>query len=97
MKVKVTKFSPYGGTIAVAVVDSEFTATRAAGEAMMARIQPYFRTIGVMLVSIEENGYRAFAPFQSAKVLALLQLEMLKFEEIDLDVPPSVEEPPPPF
>jgi hypothetical protein len=50
-----------------------------------------------MLVSIERNGFRAWAPFQTGKLLALLQLETLALREIDLSLPPPDKDEPLPF
>ena len=46
-----------------------------------------------MLVSIEENGYRAWADFQTHKLLVLVQNKKLNFEEVDTDFPPEEELP----
>ena len=47
-----------------------------------------------MLVSIEDNGMRAYAPFETHVLLALIQLENLRLESMDLGQPiPEVELP----
>jgi hypothetical protein len=50
-----------------------------------------------MLVSIEPNGFRAYAPFQTGELLALLQLETLAFQEIDISLPAPERDAPLPF
>lgn len=87
MRVQVAQWSPYGAAIAVAIVDSEHT-LEIAGKAMINRIGKYFPAQAVMLVSVEANGFRAFAYFQTHQYLALMQLEILTFDEVDLSVPP---------
>jgi hypothetical protein len=42
----------------------------------------------MMLVSIEPNGYRAYAPFETHRLLALMQLEQLTLQPVDLSLPP---------
>lgn len=73
--------------MAVALVPSEFT-VQAAGELLIQRIQKYYPCQAVMLVSVEKNGFRSFAYFQTHEFLALLQLDILVFNHIDLAVPP---------
>jgi hypothetical protein len=46
-----------------------------------------------MLVSVEENGFRAWAPFQTHEILALVQTKKLNFQEVDTDFPPEKELP----
>lgn len=41
-----------------------------------------------MLVSVEDNGFKAYATFQTAALLALLQLNQLALVDLDLDTPP---------
>lgn len=77
-----------GSPLLVALVDSDFTRP-AAGDALMARIQPHFPTMPIMLVSIEASGFRAHAAFQTGALLALLQLEQLTFSSLDIDKPPE--------
>jgi hypothetical protein len=77
-------FTPYGPDIVVVLAPSSSTGL-ASGNALIARVQPHFPTSPIMLVSIEENGFRAHATFQTARLLALLQLELLSFAPVDLD------------
>lgn len=76
-----------GTRIAVVLVDST-NMVPAAGDSIIARLQHHFPTLPIMLVSIENNGFRAHAAFQTGELLALLQLKQIPFEDIDLDVPP---------
>lgn len=71
----------------MALVASEFTEEQA-GRALILRIEKYFPTQGVMLISVEKNGFAACAYFQTHEYLALIQLDILTFEEIDLSIPP---------
>lgn len=87
MRVKVAQWAPYSTSMAVAHVASEFT-MEAAGQLLIQRIEKYFPGQAVMLVSIEANGFRAFAYFQTHELLALMQLDTLSFTEVDLSVPP---------
>ena len=75
-----------GSPVLVALVDSAFTLP-AACDALMARIQPHHPTMPILLVSIEDNGFRAHAAFRTGEILALLQLEQLAFTDLDLDKP----------
>lgn len=92
--VPVAEFDPYGSPIALAVVPSEYTLP-SEGPSLIRKIQPYLPTRPIMLVSVEQNGFRAYASFQTHVLLMHAQLQYLEFSEIDLTVePPS---PPPPF
>lgn len=91
MKVHVTEIEPYGSPLLVALVPSDFT-NSTAGPGFVKRLQPYYKFLPIMLVSVETNGFRAYAAFQTHVLLALIQLEYLNFEELDLSTPPPDEE-----
>lgn len=86
MKIQVTEVSPYGSPVLVAVVDSRFT-TATEGRRLIERIEHHFPTHPIMLVSIEASGFRAYAPFQTHVLLALLQLEYLDLRCFELPEP----------
>jgi hypothetical protein len=96
MRIPVTQFAPHGSPIVVAIVDSSFT-VRGAAEAVLKKVAEHFPAQPVMLVSIEPNGFRAYAPFQTGELLALLQLEKLAFQEIDISLPAPERDAPLPF
>lgn len=93
-KIPVAEFDPYGAPVALALVPSNFTRPEQ-GARLIKRIQPYLPTRPIMLVSLEDNGYRAYASFQTHVLLMHAQLQYLDFFEVDLSAePPS---PLPPF
>lgn len=96
MKIPVAQFSPYGPSIAIALVASQYTNAEH-GPAVLKRLSPHFPTQGIMLVSVEDNGFKAFATFQTGVLLALIQLEYLQFSEVDLHKPPALPEQDLPF
>lgn len=96
MRIHVTQFAPHGSPIVVALVDSRFI-VKGAAEPVLKKVAEYFPAQPVMLVSIEPNGFRAYAPFQTAELLALLQLERLAFQEIDISLPAPERDVPLPF
>ncbi|MFB9242592.1 hypothetical protein IV454_05105 [Massilia antarctica] len=77
-----------GCVLAIVLVDSADTLPER-GPALLARLQPYFPALPIMLVSIEDNGFRAFATFQTSELLALVQLENVNFVEVDVDAGPA--------
>lgn len=96
MRIQVTQFAPHGSPIVVALVDSGLT-VKGAAEPVLKKVAEHFPYLPIMLVSIERNGFRAYAPFQTAQLLALLQLETLEFEEIDISLPAPESDAPLPF
>lgn len=86
MKVQVAEITPYGAPILVALVPSQYT-TPAAGDELLGKIQQHYRAHPIMLVSVEPNGFRAYAKFQTHLLLALIQLEILDLHELDLSQP----------
>ena len=96
MRIHVTQFAPHGSPIVVAVVESAFTLPGAA-QPVLKKVAEHFPAQPVMLVSIEPNGFRAHAPFQTGELLALLQLETLEFQEIDISLPAPERDAPLPF
>lgn len=92
MQISVAEYTSHGSPMIIAIVPSEFTACRVAGNSIAKRIHPYFRTMAVMLVSIEDNGPRAYAAFQTHMLLALIQLDLLELRVLDLSLPPPEDE-----
>jgi hypothetical protein len=64
-----------------------------AGRPLLRLLLPFYPALAVMLVSIEENGFRAWADFQTHEILALVQTKKLVFTEVDTDCPPEKELP----
>lgn len=91
MKIHVAEVTPYGSPILIAVVPSSCTEP-SNGPDMLRRVQPYYRHHPIMLVSVEQNGFRAYATFETHMLLALIQLEFLDLLELDLDAPPPDDE-----
>ncbi len=75
-----------GAELLVALVDSS-SICPSVGDSLLKRIQPHYPTLPIMLVSIEDNGFKAYAAFQTGEILALLQLEELAFRDLDVDQP----------
>jgi len=96
MRIHVTQFAPHGSPIVVALVESRFT-VKGAAEPVLKKVAEHFPAQPIMLVSLETNGFRAYAPFQTGELLALLQLETLGFQEIDISLPAPERDAPLPF
>lgn len=96
MKIQVAEIDPYGSVVIVAIVESKYTVA-GAGDELLTRLLPYFKTHPIMLVSVETNGFRAYARFQTHLLLALIQLENLDLRTVDLDGPPTAPEEELPF
>jgi hypothetical protein len=75
----------------IAIVPSEFTEP-GSDHLLAKRIGKYFLPLPVVLISVEKNGPRAHAPWQTHVFLALLQLEKLELSTLDLNVPPPEDE-----
>ena len=88
MRIQVAEVTPYGAPTLVALVPSEFTVT-VAGDDLLVKIQRHYPTHPIMLVSVEANGFRAYAKFQTHMLLALIQLEYLDLVELDLATAPA--------
>ncbi len=87
MLIRTAIFTPYGPDIIIALVPPPFTEPEAGG-LMLKRLHPFFPVSPIMLVSIQPNGFRAYATFQTSTLLALLQLENLTFTALDIFSPP---------
>lgn len=86
MLVQVAEVTPFGAPVLIAVVPSGYTEP-SNGPNMLRRLQPYYRHHPIMLVSVEQNGFRAYATFETHMLLALIQLEFLDLTDLDLSVP----------
>lgn len=80
-------FAPYGADIIVVLVDSLDTVA-GTGDSMLMRLTPFFPTMPIMLISVEDNGFRAYATFQTGVYLALLQLDLIVFHDLNLNTRP---------
>jgi hypothetical protein len=67
------------------------------GDALLARLQPWFPALPVLLVRLLPHGVRAHAAFQAQALVDGADLEHLERIEIDLDQPPPAPDAPPPF
>ena len=67
------------------------------GDALLARLQPHFPALPVMLASIQPHGVRAHAAFQAQALVDGVELDGLARFEIDLDQPPATPDEQPPF
>lgn len=86
MKVSIAVVRLAGADIGIALVES--ACIDQGGDDIIARLEPFLPRLPIMLVSVEDNGYRAHAYFNTTQHLALLQLEGIDFQEVDLDFPP---------
>ena len=83
---QLAEFAYLTAPIKVALVESECIEP-SRGDVILRAIGAHFPVTPAMLVSIESNGFRAHAHFQTQKLLALLQLERIAFTEFDLNAP----------
>ena len=67
------------------------------GDALLARLQPYFPALPVMLASVRKHGVRTHAAFQAQALVGDADLGALARTEIDLDLPLAVPDTAPPF
>jgi hypothetical protein len=67
------------------------------GDALLARLQPHFPALPVLLVSSQPHGLRAHASFQAMALIEGADLGALARFELDLDQPPALPDAPPPF
>jgi hypothetical protein len=67
------------------------------GDALLARLQPWFPALPVLLVSNQPHGVRAHAAFQAQALVEGADLAALPRVEIDLDVAPPAPSGEPPF
>jgi len=86
MRIQVAEVDPYGAPTLIAIVPSEFTMP-GPGDQLLSQVQRHYPTHPIMLVSVEKNGFRAHATFQTHLLLALIQLEYLDLKELDLSLP----------
>lgn len=75
----------------MAIVEIDFIGP--AGDAVIRKLLPFYPHLPAMLVWVGEKGFMAHAQFQTHQILALLQLEELRFSIIDIDKPPEEELP----
>jgi hypothetical protein len=67
------------------------------GDALLARLQPHFPALPVMLASTQPHGVRTHAAFQAQRLADGEHLDGLERVEVDLDAPPDLPDLPPPF
>jgi hypothetical protein len=67
------------------------------GDALLARLQPHFPALPVMLAALQPHGVRTHAAFQSRRLVEDTDLGVVRRTEIDLDRPPRQPDDPLPF
>ena len=69
------------------------------GDALLARLRPYFPALPVMLAAVQKHGVRTHAAFQAQALVGDADLSKLERTVIDLDLPPALpgQDQPPPF
>ena len=84
--------------VAIALVGANVTEpTSDAGDRIIRLVQPFFPLLPIMLVSIQDNGFRAYAHFQTPTLLSLVQLLAIPWQDYDLANPPAKDYSPEPF
>jgi len=96
MKIEVAVTELKGVRVAVAFPPPAWV-TPGMGDALLARLRPYFPALPIMLASIQKHGVRAHAAFQAQALVEGAALGELARIEVDLDVPPAPPDVPPPF
>jgi hypothetical protein len=96
MRIQVAIAELKGVRVAVAFPPPAWV-TPGMGDALLARLQPYFPALPVMLASSTPHGVRAHAAFQAQRLVEGCDLGALERVEIDLDLPPVLPEEAPPF
>jgi hypothetical protein len=96
MKVKVAVTVLKGVRVAIAFPPPAWV-TPGMGDALLARLRPYFPALPIMLASVQKHGVRTHAAFQAQALAEGAELAGLDVIEIDLDVAPVRPDLPPPF
>jgi hypothetical protein len=96
MKIRVAVTVLKGVRVAVAFPPAAWVVP-GIGDALLARLQPHFPALPVMLASRQPQGVRAHAAFQAQRLAEGAALDALETIEIDLDQPPADDGEPPPF
>jgi len=96
MKIEVAVTELKGVRVAVAFPPPSWV-TPGVGDALLARLQPYFPALPVMLASLQKHGVRTHAAFQARALVGGADLGALERVEIDLDLPPPMPDRPLPF
>lgn len=63
------------------------------GDVILRKAQRHFPALPPMLVCVTENGFAAYAHFQTHTFLVLAQMIPITWAEIDLDADPDIELP----
>jgi hypothetical protein len=58
------------------------------GDRIIKRAQIHFPHLPAMLVAVTDNGFKAYAHFQTHKFLALVQMTPIAWRNVDLDAQP---------
>jgi len=96
MKIDVAITELKGVRVAVAFAPPAYV-TPGVGDSLLARLQPYFPALPVMLAAVQKHGVRTHAAFQAQALVGDADLSTLARTVIDLDVPPALPDVAPPF
>lgn len=96
MKIEVAITELKGVRVAVAFAPPAYV-TPGVGDSLLARLQPYFPALPIMLAAVQKHGVRTHAAFQAQALVGDADLRALARTVIDLDVPPALPDVAPPF
>jgi hypothetical protein len=89
---KVATAEALGISLAVVLVDASYIGT-AAGDQLLARLQPYFTPRPVLLVAADDDRILSYAPFQTQRIAEALGDQDLDWYDLDISVPPPDDNP----
>lgn len=87
MKLRAGIVTIRGARIALAFVPARYLGA-GLGDALLARLTPYFPGLPIMLISIKGSHRRAYATFDTTALLTELDLDRMEEREIDFGIPP---------
>jgi hypothetical protein len=96
MKIDVALTELQGVRVAVAFAPPSYV-TPGVGDSLLARLQPYFPAVPILLAARQKHGVRTHAAFQAQALVGDADLSALQGVEIDLDLPPPLPDLAPPF
>jgi hypothetical protein len=96
MKIEVAVAELKGVRVAIAFAPPSWVAP-GVGDALLARLRPYFPTLPILLAAPQGRRMRAYAPFQAQALVDGADLDKLARHVIDLDAAPPPPDHPLPF
>jgi hypothetical protein len=80
LKISIAETRIAQGNLLIAIVETESVGP--AGDLILKKLNAFYPHLPAMLISVSDNGFSAYAHFETHRLLAMIQLKALVFHRL---------------